>query len=161
MKEYIMTVVGVSVFCGFVEMLSLNEASFKKHIKLVASLCVLCVAISPIGSLIELMRDFRIEGDSGDFDREAMMDKYDDVYVENLMGYTAQEISEYLESMICKEFDIDGADIDIFVSVAGGEEMSVEHVQVILYPKAISKDPHKISEYIFERLGFECEIIYK
>lgn len=162
MKEYIITLIGVSIFCGLVEMLSLSEENFKKHIRLIASLCVLCVAIAPMGELINMIKNYDIEEESDIFEGEDINDKYYDIYVSNLGEHTAESIEENTKRILADEFDMEHDDFDVIVLLDLSEEkFTVEKVSVLLYPKSIFKDPHKISDYISNLLKCECEIIYK
>jgi hypothetical protein len=162
MKEYIITLISVSIFCGLIEMMSLSEGGLKKHIRLIASLCVLCVAVAPMGDLINVIKNYDVEEKTDIFEGEDAENKYYDIYVSNLGEHTAESIEENTKRLLGDEFDMEHDAFDVIVLLdLSDEKFAVEKVSVVLYPKAIFKDPHKISEYISNLLKCECEIIYK
>ena len=162
MKEYIITLISVSIFCGLIEMMSLSEGGLKKHIRLIASLCVLCVAVAPMGDLINVIKNYDVEERTDIFEGEDTENKYYDIYVSNLGEHTAESIEENTKRLLGDEFDMEHDAFDVIVLLdLSDEKFAVEKVSVVLYPKAIFKDPHKISEYISNLLKCECEIIYK
>ena len=162
MKEYILTLVGVAVICGVVEMMSLSEGEIKNYLKLIGALCVLCVAISPIGTLLSTIRDGGMKEIFDKSEREVLKEQYAEVYLDSLGEEISEDIEERVEILLCERFDIDENDIDVAVFLDTAEnDVKVSECRVILYPKAISKDPHKISDYIYDLLECECEIIYE
>jgi len=162
MKEYIMTLVGVAIFCGVIEMMSLSEGTIKNHLKLIASLCVLCVAITPLGEVLKIIGDGEINEMINRYDKDELELEYKAVYIENLDKEMDSEISSRMESMLCEEFDVAADDIDVVIfSEASEESVKINKTCVVLYPGAIAKDPHKISRYVSDSLKCECEIIYK
>ena len=158
MKEYIAMLLCVCGVCGFAEMLTPGTEVTRKHVKLLCSLCVLCVVAAPLGSFIAQMKN---GGFDFDFKYEEKKEEYSEVFYEHLDSHNASVIAESLEGMVCEHFDIEPSDIDVRVYLSTiSESSSIESVSVIIYPAAISKDPHLISEYIVNVGGAECEIIY-
>lgn len=158
MKEYIAMLMCVCGVCGFAEMLTPGSEGTRKQVKLLCSLCVLCVVAAPLGSFISEMKN-------GGFDFELKYEEkneeYSEVFYEHLDSHNASVIAEALEAMVCEDFDIEPSDIDVRVYLSTlSESSSIESVSVIIYPAAITKDPHLISEYIVKTSGAQCEIIY-
>ena len=162
MKEYIITLVGVAIFCGVIEMMSLSEGDIKNHLKLIASLCVLCVAIAPFGEFLKLLRGGGFNEILDKFDKDELEMEYRAVYIENLDKEMDSELSSRVEFLLSGEFGVDVEDIDVVIfSETSEESVKINKTCVILYPRAITYDPHKISQYVSDLLKCECEIIYK
>ena len=163
MKNYIITLIAVSVFSGIVHILA-PEASgdrLRKQIKLVTSLCILCIAIAPLAGLLR-----ELEGANFDFlskytDREELGERYEDIFKDSLRAHTAQSVAEGSEKLLGERFGLDGEDISVRVSVSElDDKFFVDSATVILYRTAIMTDPREISEYIETLLECECEIVY-
>ena len=163
MKAYVITLIGVVLICGLAEMFSPDGegGGIKKHVGLLGGLCVLCIAIQPIGSLIG-----RISGEgSGIFSVFAQRGEdvvnYEEIFEENLMRNGALNAGTELHGAISEKFGIDYDSFDVSVTFAdGGDKYVVRSVAVILYPQAVLADPHLIEEYVSGLLGCTCEIIY-
>ncbi|MBO5416456.1 MAG: stage III sporulation protein AF [Clostridia bacterium] len=164
MKEYIITLVGTALFCGFITILSPDGEGegLKKHIKLIASLCVLCVLIAPLTAFAEGLEDYEGESLSDIFEREEYINKYEEICNESISSYTSEEIARRCEEIICEELDMKRDSFEVAVeSGYNGEEITVLSATVTLYPEAITQNPHEISELLENLLDCKCEIIYK
>ena len=166
MKGYVMMLIGTVLICS-VALMIIPEGKIGKYVRLAGALCVLCVSISPLSSFIEALSG--IDGNSlpdiifgegvlGDGEGELSPS---DVYEENLMSASSENISLALRSMICREIKVDAENIEVYVELIEGEEEYLpQKVSVVLYGSAVLTDPHLIEEYIDTLLGCECEIIY-
>ena len=163
MKDYIITLICVSVFSGVIEILSPDSAgdSLRKQIRLITSLCVLCVAISPIAGVISSISGAEFDFLSGYTDRGELESKYEEIFKNNLGEHTAESVASESEQMICESLGIDHDDIEVRLSLVELEgELTARDVTVTLYRSAVATDPRMISDYIEELLGCKCEIIY-
>lgn len=163
MKNYIITLIVVSAFSGIVHILAPESSGdqLRKQIKLVTSLCVLCIAIVPLTGLLR-----ELDGANFDFlskytDREELEGRYEDIFKDNLGAYTAQSVANGSEKLLGERFGLDGGDISVRVSVSELEgELFVDRVIVVLHRGALMTDPREIADYIENLLDCECEIIY-
>ncbi|MBQ8140463.1 MAG: hypothetical protein IJ038_02065 [Clostridia bacterium] len=164
MKNYIVTLICVSLICGFIGVLSPDgeRGGLKKHINLVASLCVLCVALAPLGSILTGIENMNFNFGGEYFNEDELEEKYDEIYKDNLGNYTAASIAVGSERLVCERFGMNEEDFEIRVSVVCYEDsFETESAALIIYPSGIAKEPREISEYISSLLGCECQIIYK
>ena len=163
MESYIITLIGVSILSGFIEILAPESAGeqIKKHVKLVSSLCVLCIALAPLVSFIKEIGETDVEGFWEYSERAELEEKYDEIFNESLGSYTADSIARGSETMLAEQFGISVEDIDIIVSVSDVEGvLSVDGAKAVLYGNAVTHNPREISGYIESLLGCKCEIIY-
>lgn len=163
MKEYIGTILCVAALCGIVRILSPDGkgGGLSAQMRFISSLCVLCVVAAPIMPFIKTLEKISI------FDMitqgvENDESYYQSVFEEYVAGENEAYISDKLSEMICKEFDILPQNIEVAIALDVGEdECKVSSTVVYISGKAITKDPHKIIEYVEEKTGSKCEIIYK
>ena len=163
MKDYIITLICVSVFSGIIEILSPDSAgdSLRKQIRLITSLCVLCVAISPIAGVISGISGAEFDFLSDYTDREELESKYEEIFKNNLGEHTAESVASESAQMLCESLGIDTDDLEVHLSLVDLEgELTARDVTVTLYRSAVATDPRIISDYIEELLGCKCEIIY-
>lgn len=163
MKDYIITLIGVSIVCGIVYILAPNGSGdgIKKHVKLVSSLCVLCIMIAPIGSFIEKLKssEFNVLGEYTRSDESE--NEYDKIYNDMISVYSAEQISQKSEEVLQERFSLKEEDIKVMIYFSEEEsEIYISKAAVILYTGAVGKDPREISDCVRELLKCECEIIY-
>ena len=162
MSEYIITLIVTASLCSIASALTPDtERGLSGYTKLVAGLCILCVAISPISSFIEkiysadLNTDFSYFGGLDSYELEA-------IYKESLDNASVSEISERLRCMICSSIGVNEEDIEIFFELYEREgSKGISKVTAVLSGKAILVDPRNITDYVYELLGCECEVAYR
>lgn len=164
MKEYALTLIGSALVCSLVYMIA-PEGKLGKYVNFAGALCILCVAISPIYSFISGISGAEGEGIYeyifGEYVAEGEDEVYLEVYEENLMSMSAENMSVALVSLLCRETGVDAEDIEVYVELESGEESFLaKKVSVVLYGSAVFLEPREISGYIESLLGCECEIIY-
>ncbi len=160
MKNYIITLVGVALLSGAIQIIA-PEGETKKYINLLAGLCAVCVVIAPFGSVIKALAS----KDGGYFDKvlEAASEQsdYESIYLENFKIHGAESLAEGLEEMISEEFGIKRENFSVTARMTYAENLlGVERITVYLKPAAIFADPHAIKDYVNTLLGCPCDIVY-
>ncbi len=157
MKEYLLTLVGVVIFSGVIVMIGAEDGA-KKYIRLVCSLSVLCMLISPLTSLLR----------GGELSFEELWDdvqgedqNYDEIYKDNLASHEMRYVEELLKKNIQSEFSLSSSDVDVRIkSVSKNGIYEVESVGVILRDRAVLADPKEIASLINSKMGCPCTIVY-
>ena len=153
MKEYLLTLMGVSLLNGIVGVLS-PEGAMKKYVRLVGALCLICVIAQPIFSLLS--------GNGWRMDRlwkgvsSEESASYEVLYEEMILSGSEQYAQARLTGEIAKKFDL--SDDSFSVTVRGGEQEAT--VTVVLRDAAIFVDPKEIIAYMQESYGCACTVIY-
>ena len=163
MKEFIITVVGVCLFGGIIELLSPEGegGGIKKHMKLLASLCVLTVISAPLVSFCRALSNTDAESITDLFEIEHYENKYDEIFNESISRYTAEELGRICEERVMVALGIKEEDVDIEVVTENIDGViSVNSARIIIYPSAIAHDPRDIKAIVENMLECECEIIY-
>ena len=155
-----MTLVGTLLISYLALMLAPEgEGGLSGYVKLVAALCVLCVAISPVSSFLRTVLDFDIEILSPD----GVIGNYEEIFEENLKGASAASIEEGLSAMLCRDLSLKREQIEVSVSLGeSGEDYAVESVTVVLVGvNSLFVDPHEIISYVSSLLDCRCQIVYR
>ena len=160
MKEFILTMLGVSLISGFASMLSPDgkEGGLRSYLGFACAICALSVTIGPVTSFITALGDSEmIENISG----EPQALDYEKIYEDTLMKGEERALEEGLNLLLRTELLIDEKNIDVDVrlcnSTAGYE---AELVTVRLSGKAVFTDAHRIAERVEELLFCECRVLY-
>ena len=159
MREYIFSIIGASVITAVITLFLPEGGDVSKHVKLLASLAVLCMIAAPVTELSGLWDiggffDSLTNVETGDSEAE---NKYYDVLTE--MG--SAELEKKLSELVCEKFSIDTKDIKIDVEASEREGVfCVDRVAVGLFGAAVLKSPYEIEEYISSLVGCDCDTYY-
>lgn len=159
MKEYLMTLTGVSILCGVIEMLS-AEGNLKKYVRLLCALCMLCAVASPL---------FQILSD-GDFDPRSLWEDlgereeedYYEIYNQSLLKNETKYAENILKNMVLKEFSLSESSLELRLKIVSkNETYEAETVYVILRDEAVLVNPKKMTDFLNEQAKCECVLIYE
>ncbi|MBE6531076.1 MAG: hypothetical protein E7679_03150 [Ruminococcaceae bacterium] len=158
------TLISVSIVCGIVHILAPagTGEGIRKHVKLISSLCVLCIMIAPISGFIRSLEssEFNILGEYKE--SGSLENRYDKIYNDMISAYSAEQIAERCEEILRERFSLEEGDIQVMIYFSSSDnEPVISKAAVILYTGAITKDPREISACVTELLECECEIIYR
>jgi hypothetical protein len=162
MKEYIMLLVGVAVFCGIVEVIAPSGRAdgLKKHIKLASSLCVLAILVAPLGELIGSIREWRIGEEIIEANKDMLLMEYEEIYNNTLENFSADSVAQRCKVLLSDTFGVEEDKISVRVIFSSETEGKVEQAIIQLSFEAVAVNPHDMKKYISELLDCECEIIY-
>ena len=157
-KTYILSIFVTALLITVVDILApaSSGGGLSKHLKLVSSLVLVCLLISPTVSLAERLGEFA----NGDWELDIEGDVKDH-YSSELQDALDNASKEYFEGMLtktlCEEFAIAEDDLRVRVEWIGdGENLHPKKVTFILSGKAIWKNPAKIEEYVSSLLNCDC-----
>ena len=155
-KVYILSIFATAILITVVDILAPSGGGLSKHLRLVSSLVLVCVLISPTVSLAQKLKDFangewnfEIEGDVENHYSEELQNALDGASLEYFTGM--------LEQTLCEEFAIAEDELRVQIEWIGdGENLHPQKVTVVLSGKAIWKNPAQIEEYVTSLLGCAC-----
>jgi hypothetical protein len=159
MREYMMTLMTVSVICGVIGVLSPKE-DMGKYLSLVCGICALGIIVAPITELIKKADELpdMLGYESGSYDEEFYEKTFEDSIVEGSIN----QAESILENNLSGELDIDRESFDITLSVERVQSvLRVKRATVTIYPKGLTIDARSVIEYIEKNLGCSCMIIYE
>lgn len=159
MREYIITLMMVSVVCGVISVLSPKE-DMGKYVSFVCGICALGIIVTPITELIKRAEEFPdILGDRlENYDEEF----YENTFEESIVAGSVKQAESILKNDLSQELNLDQDSFDIALSVERSENsISVKRATVTIYPKGLTIDARSVIEYIEKNLGCSCMIIYE
>lgn len=159
MKEYLLTLVAAALIAALIGILSPDgeRGGIAKHLKLLTSLFLICVLISPLHSVLTGLKDLANGNLSLPNFGTDTEDDYRQQMDEALDGATESYFSDMLTQTLESQFSIATGDVACRVEwVREGETHKPLRVTVILSGKAIWKDPKPIEDFVSELLGCEC-----
>lgn len=164
MKEYVFTIVGISLVCAFARMLSPenDEKGTQQYIKLLCGFLLLCAVIEPIVAAMSSLRNTENNVFDDILNLEVLLEEdYEKIYNGTLITYSEESVSEGLKEMLMSELRLGAEDIDVYVELVEAKDKFIAQRAVIeLRGEGIFADPRDIEKYVNGTLGCECEIIY-
>ena len=159
MKDYFFTLIGASLCVMLISLLAPPGGS-SKYVRLLTSLFLICVIVSPVGGWIENIRDIANgklpPPEWGASDGEDAEEELQNTLNSASKDYFLQSLTQMLEA----EFSISAGEIHcnaVWREAEDGQLLPKE-IHVLLSGAAIWKDPKKIESYIYELLGCSCII---
>jgi hypothetical protein len=154
MESFVITLIAVAVLNGAVGMIS-PEGDVRKYVRLVGSLCILCVMAYP---LISFMGE-GIPMPDISHNVEENVQNYEDIYESALLDGGKSVVEQSVKSRLSEKFSLSGESFDVKL-ILDEEELRVSSVNVYLHSTVINIDPRKISDFVSSDMGYRCEIIY-
>ena len=108
MKNYLLTIILVSICISIADIISPLEKGINKYTKTIGVLIILCVIISPISKVIQnidesffdkLLDDLSINDDD-------TQNKYEDILISYLNNFSISEINAQIKNILNQEFTI-------------------------------------------------------
>jgi hypothetical protein len=163
MRDYILTLTLISVFCGIIHILSPagEGGGLKGNVRLISALAVLCVALFPIGDFLIQLRDRDISF-SWDAPQDSLAEEYEGELCEAMMKYSSESVAKICEKMLSEKFDIDEKDVSVVIfSSVENDNIKIERADLEIHVGAITHPPDPLKDALEDFLGVECRIIYK
>lgn len=158
MKEYVMTLVGVSLITGIVGMLC--PKIHQKYLRLLCGFCVIAAMVAPLPSYLA-EADASLLGiyDENGNEKETV---YEEIYQETLLNADADRIEYYVKTLLISEFSVESDRISVSVELSQEENtVAIKNIMVALSGSAVLEDPHQITYYLESMLHCPCEIVYR
>lgn len=157
MKTMILGLFGVSLAAALSEMLFIGKEAkgVKAALRLMTSLAVLLVIISPLSRLVRGNYSISLDALAGDSDA-ALQEKYQTVFENAVAEGSEALLMEGVSDFLAAEFDIDREDAAIKVSFTA--EGALQAISVTLRGGALLKNPDEIEKSLKEWLGCEVEV---
>lgn len=162
MKDYLISIIWVSVIVGLAEIISPHISGTQKYIKAIGALCVLCVIAAPLLNISNISEDF-----SEDLKNNILEDQntdsyegYEELLKNYLNEHSANALKGEIQTLLKDNFDIptEESEIKLFTEIKE-EAISLQKVQIILSGRSIFKNPYNIENYIGNLLNCACEVL--
>lgn len=164
MKNYLITVITISICVGIYNVISPNFRGVEKYSRVIGMLVVLCVIITPL-------KNFMNAFDEGELDniKNSIIDtengeigEYDEIFKNYLNSFSVEELKGEIRNILLREFEIppDDCEITVFTNNQEGS-LQASHLQILLSGKSIFKNPYTIEEYFENLLKCNCQVLIK
>ena len=160
MHQYIMGLVGAAAIIGIMENLLPSGAKTAPYIKLIAGLCLLCLAIRPISSALDSLPRLitgRVE-ELAEGGESAARGEYESILNGQLEDVVREQLCAAIKQHLTEKFRVTSCEVGAELrSTAQGIEPV--RIMITLMGKDIFKDPHAIEAYISDLLECECIVV--
>ena len=164
MGQYLTSIIIVSIIIGIIELIAPRYGNLDKYVKMICTLIMLLVIISPV---LEMINGFDMDlideiKDKIDLPSDEKADEYNEILKEYIKNHSIGELKLEIKSILDKEFKIpsEECDVEIFTQTLEGNA-SVSKVQILLSGKSVFKNPYNIEDYISSLLGCGCQVLIK
>lgn len=154
-KEYIFSLMIVSVCCGMVSMLMPDNSRINKYVQFILSLVVTTILLNPIGSLIGIIPEL--------IDTEALL-SYDEedievsLYADLIIKKTEENIAREVSDMVEARFRVKPVSVTVECTQEGNGDVRVKNIYIIFNRnnRYLYSDTEK---YISDMFNGECGVI--
>lgn len=154
MKSYIMSLITVALVAAVIEIFSPKRV--EKHMKLIVTLCVVCVMIQPFASVVSALYGLS-SSDLPFYAGEESREEYESIMRNTVLSAGRENLEQGIRKILYEKFEIPYNECRVSANVEyADEKMTVKRVTLVLNGSSIWRDPYEIEEYISELLGCEC-----
>lgn len=162
MREFIITLIGVAVVSGGVQMLCPEDSKASGLINIISGLCIICIMLAPLKDFIAWMRNDAVGMLDGIYGSQITTEDYAEIYEKSIIEGSELKASQSLKLLIITDLELSEDSFDVSLRLTrSDEEYCAESVTVFLYDKAVLTDPKIIKDYVARLLSCECQIVYK
>ena len=164
MREYIYGVILISAAIGIISILSPEGGGqgLKKHIRLISSVCLLCVLIEPASKLIDELFSMGKElSESISQGENEVLDQYEKIYEDYFEGKYGDNVGQAVKEALYDKFSIKNENCRVATEFSYSENDGVKtprKITVVLSGQAVYVDPLTVTEFISELFGCESEV---
>jgi hypothetical protein len=158
MKEYIFSLVCVSLVATVFKILCPRDATSQKSVRFLISIVIISAIFLPSSRFGELLNTDYFAS------FEEMLGSYGEGtdnsdFSESFERYGAEYVNAEIKKDVCKSFNVSESNCRTVASFEMKEgALCLERISVILSGKAIWKDPHAIEEYVRNTYGCACNV---
>ena len=159
MKAYFLSLIAAAMIAALVGILTPGgeKGGIAKHVKLLTSLFLVCVLISPLKETLVGLRAWLDGGLELPNLENPEEDSYKQQMDEALQGASTAYFTQMLTQMLEQRFSIATGEVRCGVQwQSENGSLSPVRVTVILSGKAIWRDPEAIERFVEELLGCKC-----
>lgn len=162
MKSYLVTIITASVCVGIYNVVSPGGCGIGKYSKMIGMLIVLCVIVSPMKNLMDLLNGDELQNikdsiiDSGDNEES----EYGKIFNDYLSSFSVEELKGAIEKILLEEYGIPNSECNVTISTVHIEgNLKVSHIKILLSGKSIFKNPYIIEDYFKKMLDCNCDVL--
>lgn len=155
MGQYIFGIVGATAVIGVMESLLPKGSKTGAYMKLITSLCLLCLIIKPMGAFLDALPDRLVTGLEAVTDDAAARSEYEAILEGEITAAVREQLCDAVKSELFTRFSVSNCEVGAALERREGA-LAVTRVVITLMGKDIFKDPYAIEKYIGALLDCEC-----
>ena len=163
MREYVLSIVCFSIAAGVAMIISPEgtRGGLKKHMRLISSLCIVCILINPLAEVIDTIGAFDADEINGFFGADVegeLYEKYEEIYHNYLDGGYGENIGAAVKDSLYERFGIERENCRVLTEFRDRDGDGVREpskITVVLSGGAKFKEPDSIKNFISGL--FECD----
>ena len=158
MNSYIPGIVGAAAVIGVMESILPKSNKAGAYLKLVTSLCLLCLVLRPVGAFLDALPSrlsVGLDGIMGDEDEQA---EYRAILEGEVLAVVREALAEELSHRLAERFSVTDCEIGTSLTRVDGA-YALDRVVITLTGRDIFKNPHAIESYVTEQFGCECTVV--
>lgn len=159
MKAYVLTLVGVAMVSGIVNLLA-PDGEIKRYVRLATAFCLICATANPMVAFLKNdgWESF-VEGLSSL--GEISDGNYDEIYKEHLISVGEERAENIIKNNIIEEFSLAEESFDVRVDFESKNGNSkIAELRILLRASAVFVDPRELISYVEEKYGCSAIIVY-
>ena len=160
MRTYIYSIVCMAAVGGIVLIVSPDgiRSGIKKHMRLICSLCMLCVMISPIGEILNGINDIGNKINDSDED-EQLHGIYESIYESKSDEGYNESIGKSVKAELNKKMSVPEKECRVSVEFSDTDQDGFREprkITVILSGSSVFMNPRQVERFVAEKFGCEC-----
>lgn len=160
MKQYVFTVMAVSVIGAIITMLvpQGERGGLSSHVRLSVGLVLILVCLSPFINLVKGLREIDLSDIIGGYE-ESNKDDYESIFRESYSAAEIENLKSGIKSILKEKFEISEDECRVSVISEQNEDgqRRLRRIFINLYGRAILKNTDEIEEYLSSLFG--CETV--
>ena len=165
MKEYLSSIIVISIGVSLFELLAPSDEGFLKYIRLIGALCLVCVMIGPLNAIGETLSDNFLEDLKDNLtnnSKEELEDQYNNLLNEYLNNYSVDSLNNQIEILLEENFGIPRSECEVntYTTFENGK-LAITEIQILLSGNSIFQNPYTIEKYISNICTAECKVLIK
>ena len=160
MREYLLGLTLTCISAAIVKSAA-DDGGAKKYIDTLCSLCVVCALVLPVLPMISHIDEYDLSEFFNENSLTVMESENIQIYNDYLHSVSIGQAEYSIEAEICTQLDIKEEEVEIqLFSDTVDDRIILTEAVVYLYGGAVTKDPSVIKDYIQQKTGVNCRIIY-
>lgn len=155
MGQYIFGIIGAAAVIGVMESVLPKGGKTKQYMKLITSLCLLCLVIKPVGAFLDALPGHLSKGLGSLSESTAVRSEYEAILEGEITDTVRKQLCDAIESELADRFSVSNCEVGAALVRRDGV-LTVTRVVITLMGKDIFKDPYAIEAYFGELLNCEC-----
>lgn len=164
MKEYLLSVILISVAMGLAEIIASDMKEMSGYIRAIGLLCILVVVISPLADTISDINENIFDGIKNDIINgvDGREEDYNEILNGYLKNFSENSYKSEIKRILEERFGVPTEQSLVELTLISSDEgVSVSKIQILLSGDSIFKNPYNIEEYFVSLLGCECQVLIK